>query len=951
MLSEYRKDKSIPELEAQVLKHWKENKVFEKSVEQNSEEDLYVFYDGPPFISGLPHYGHLLGSIAKDVIPRYWTMKGKRVERVWGWDAHGLTVENKVQKKLGIKNRRDIEKYGLEEFTKACYEYTSETSAEWDWYVDKIARWVDIKNAYRTTDQSYMESVMWAFKELFDKGLIYEGVYTSMYCPTCGTPVSNFEVGMDNSYREFEDPAVTIKFKIINNEKFKDVYVLAWTTTPWTLPSNRALVVDKDADYIVFELENTKYICAKAREEEVLKNLDYKIINTIKGEALVGLEYEPLFKFFKNNNKDFKIYTFENMVTMDEGTGIVHSAPGFGEIDSKMGKHFGLTMMLTLDDEGKFIPGNNEENLYEGEFYTKANPKIMQNLHERDLVFKESTITHRIPFHDRCDTNLIYRAQNSWFVNIEALREKLLKEAENINWVPKNTKQRFEKIIEQAPDWCISRARFWATPMPVWKSEDGDMIIVSSIKELEELSGQKVTDLHRPYIDEITIVKNGKEYKRIPEVMDSWFEAGSMPYAQIHYPFENKEKFEKNFPGDYIVEYIAQVRAWFNVMHVLSTSLFGKNSFRNVICTGVLAGTDGRKMSKTFGNYPDPKEILEKFGGDALRLYLMNTPLMVGENASFDNDDLKTMSRNILNPLWNSLKYFLIYADEYKWDESKLEESQDTLDQWILARLSEFIKTFSNNIEAYTVPPAVKDFGVFIDDLSRWYVRRARDRISSGDMSAISTLYIVLDKLSKAVAPLVPFMSESIYQELQKFSHQKQPESVHLCKYPETSELTKDQLDLIKNMQYTRDIVSEALAIRVEAGIKVRQPVQTVSVVSNNPDLEFYDDLIKAEVNVKEVNTVLPEKDTPVKELKETKVYLDIELSTELKVEGHSRDLIRSIQGMRKKQGLSVADRINIIIEDIPENKLVLEKFKQDIVQKTGAKNITLGNETAVEKA
>ena len=746
-------NKTIQQMEDEIINFWNTHKIFEKSVEMRPEDNRFIFYDGPPFISGLPHYGHLLGSIAKDVIPRYQTMRGKKVERIWGWDAHGLPVENKVQQRLGIKNRRDIENFGLQKFTEECYKYTSEISEEWKWYIDKIGRWVDMEHAYKTIDISYMESVMWAFKQLYNKGLIYEGVRTSLYCPTCGTPVSNFEIAMDNTYKDYEDPAITVKFKVTSEGKFSGVYILAWTTTPWTIPSNRALVVKSDESYSLIEFQGEKLIVGTLRVSAVFGEKDYKVLEEIKGEDLIGLSYEPPYTFFARKDGEFKVYEFEGMVTMDEGTGIVHSAPGFGEIDTEMGRHYGLTIMLTIDDEGKFIAGDADTNPFQGMYYSKANPIITEDLQRKGILFEEATIVHRIPFHDRCNTNLIQRAQSSWFVNIQSLKDKLIENNKPVNWVPAHLKEgRFTVGIQQAPDWCISRSRFWATPMPVWKSEDGEIIVIGSVKELEELSGTKIKDLHRPYIDEVRIVKNGKTFTRVTEVLDSWMESGSMPYAQVHYPMENQEKFEKNFPGDYVVEYISQVRAWFYVMHVMSTALFGKNPFKNVVTTGVLSGTDGRKMSKTYGNYADPKEVLEKIGGDALRLYLMGSPLMVGENANFDNEELSNKLKNVVNPLWNSAKFFFIYASEFNWHPKGdvTSSSSNPMDTWILTRLNDAIKGISDNLETYIMPDAVKHLETFVDDLSRWYVRRSRSRISAGDDAALDTLYRVLNDFSKA---------------------------------------------------------------------------------------------------------------------------------------------------------------------------------------------------------
>ena len=945
--------KTILEFEEEVLKFWKENKIFEKSVEKNPEDNLYVFYDGPPFISGTPHYGHLLGSIAKDIIPRYWTMKGKRVERVWGWDAHGLTVENRVQEGLGIKNRRDIENYGLQKFTEACYEYTSKVSAEWEWYVDKIGRWVDFKNAYKTIDQTYMESVMWAFKQLYEKGHIYEGIRTSLYCPVCGTPVSDFEIAMDNSYRDEEDPSITVKFKVKTEVSFKGKNILAWTTTPWTLPSNRALVVDEEETYVEVASNGESYILAKTRLEKVFGDKKYEIKEEFPGKKLVGLEYEPLYTFYASKPGEFKVYSYKGMVNMEDGTGVVHSAPGFGEIDTDMGKCYDLTLMMTLDDEGKFIPGNQDKNPYEGMFYLKANSLILKDLEKRNILFKNEKAVHRVPFHDRCDTLLLQKAQNSWFINVQDIKKELLENNEGINWVPEYIKHgNFEKTIEQAPDWCISRNRYWATPMPVWESADGDRIVVSSVKEIEELSGQKVKDLHRPYIDEIVIKKDGKEYKRRSEVLDSWMEAGSMPFAQIHYPFENEKKFEKNFPGDYIVEYAGQVRAWFQRMHILSTLLFKSRCFNNVIVTGVLAGSDGRKMSKTYKNYPDPKLVLESYGGDALRLYLMGSPLMIAENANFDEVELKNKSRNVINPLWNSVNYFLIYASLHKWDPSKVLDSENVLDKWISARLNQAIKEISASTEAYDVPPAVRSIEEFVDDLSRWYVRRSRDRISSGDNEAMSTLYKVLVEFSKAAAPIIPFASENIYRKLVVPVDKKAPESVHLCEFPAyDEEFIKKSEQLLSEMKKTRYLVSTVLSIRVSESIPIRQVLGAITVIKDHSVSKEYESLILDETNVKKLEAVssLDEKKGWVKD-ESGILCLNIEMTPELLMEGKSREFIRAIQDLRKESGLSVSDEISVTYQDNKENKEVVVEYGEEIKKKVFAKELIPGNELKIEK-
>ena len=946
--------KSTPEIEEKVLSFWKENNIFEKSVESRDEDNLYVFYDGPPFISGLPHYGHLLSSIAKDVIPRYWTMKGKRVERVWGWDAHGLTVENSVQKKLGIKKRRDIEGYGLEKFIKECYKYTSETSEEWVWYIDKIARWVDMENAYKTTDKDYMESVMWAFKQLFDKGYIYEGVYTSLFCTTCGTPVSNFEIAMDNTYKNVEDPSIIVKFKVKTEGKFKGDYILAWTTTPWTMPSNRGLVIDPKEEYAKVESVGEVYIVAEKLISEVFKGMKHNIRDKFLGKELLDLEYEPPYKFYAATDKDFKVYEYEGMVSMEEGTGIVHSAPGFGEIDTEMGYHYGLKIMLSLDEEGKFVAGDAGKNPYEGMFYSDTNASINKDLEDRGLMFRNERTVHRFPYHDRCDTLLIQKAQNSWFVDMKKLKPGMLENNEHINWIPEHLKHgRFKQVIENAPDWCISRSRFWATPMPVWRSADGDTIVVGSIEELEKLSGQKVEDLHRPYIDEITIEKEGKEYKRIPEVLDSWFEAGSMPYAQIHYPFENQDKFEKNFPGDYIIEYIAQVRAWFNMMHRLSTALFESHSFKNVVTTGVMAGDDGRKMSKTYKNFADPREVLETIGGDSLRLYLMNSPLMIGENANFDLTELKNKSRNVLNPLWNSLKFFLIYANYHDWKPvsgKKQPESNHILDTWIITRLHEVIKDFTINIEAYIIPQALQPLEDFVDDLSRWYVRRSRERIANNEKGALEAFYYVLSTFSKVCAPVIPFIAEEIYQSLTA-EDKKREESVHLEEYPAYDEsLLEKNKDVVKNMKTARELVSAALSIRVNSKIPVRQPLRAIIARREYELPEEFLAIVKDETNIKKVSFVdsLDEYDEKSRDLSGM-VALDLKIDDELKKEGLLRDVIRKFQDLRKKNKLNVKDKIVATYPDNEEIKVVVGKYEKELKSKILAEKLIAGEDYHVE--
>lgn len=944
-------------MEQDIIEFWRNNKIFEKSVQKNPENNSYVFYDGPPFISGLPHYGHLIVSIVKDVIPRYWTMQGKRVERLWGWDAHGLTVENKVQKKLGIKNRKEIENYGLEKFTQACYDYTSQVSGEWAWYIDRVGRWVDFEHAYKTTDQTYMESVIWAFSELYKKGLIYEGVRTSLYCTTCGTPVSNFEIAMDNSYREVEDYSIIVEFKVTTPGKFKDAYILAWTTTPWTIPSHRALVVDPAETYVRVSgsVPSNIYILAKKRLEFVFQDGNYKILEEFQGSELVGLCYEPPFRIYSAVEPGtYQVYAFEGMVTMEEGTGIVHSAPGFGEIDTEMGQKYGLRLMLTLDDEGKFLEGDENPNPYKGLTYIEANEKINHDLEIKDMLFRSERASHRVPYHDRCDTNLIQKAQKSWFVAIQGMKADLLANNEHINWIPPHLKEgRFKQNIEGAPDWCISRSRFWATPMPVWESADGERVVVSSVKELEELSGKKIVDLHRPYIDDVTFERDNKLFTRRKEVLDCWFESGSMPYGQFHYPFENKEKFDANYPGDFIVEYIPQTRAWFYVTHVLSTALFGKKAFKNALGYGTLAGNDGRKMSKTYANYTDPREVLENYGGDALRLFYMGSPIMLGDNINFDEIEIKNKLKRVLNPLWNCVNFFSLYAGSNKWEVGKLVESKHILDLWIKVRLDQVIWEVSDNLEKYLIPPAVRALEDFVDDLSRWYVRRSRERISSGDTGALSTLYFVLLRFAEACAPIIPFISESMYLELKKFDVTLAEESVHLRNYPTGNSPSHEEVSLIEHMALAKTISSIILSIRTEKGLAVRQPLSEAVVISTAGEMaEGLIALIKDEVNVKELSfaQTLPQGEMwLVKEEKGVSIAVNIELTEDLKVEGTARELMRQIQDLRKEKCLTVDQKINVSYKNTPQNVQAVERFQEEIKAKVGAVSLTPADEFLVE--
>ncbi|MFC1780622.1 isoleucine--tRNA ligase, partial [Patescibacteria group bacterium] len=851
-----------------------------------------------------------------------------------------------------------------------CKTYVEETSSEWEWYVDKIAEWVDFKGSYKTMDTDYMESVIWVFKELYDKGFIYEGVKTLLYCTRCGTPVSKFEISMDDSYKNMEDPAITVEFPVTTKGKFEGARILAWTTTPWTMPSNRALVVDPSETYIEFSSKEAgkTYIAAKKRLKEIMGDDKYKVIRELKGKELLGLSYKAPYDYFPPNDNDFKVYEYKRMVTMDEGTGVVHSAPGFGEVDTEMGKHYDLTLMFSVDDEGKFV---NEVTDFKGIYVKKADKEIIDDLEKRDLLFKLEKITHRYPFCYRCQTPLIQRAQKGWFIDIQNNKELLLKQNKSINWVPEKLTKRFVNTIKSAPDWNISRTRYWATAMPIWKcNKCNEIEAFGSIKEIEERSGQKVTDLHRDGVDHITFKCNkcSGMMKRIPEVLDCWLESASMPYGQIHYPFKNKDLFKKTFPADYIVEYTGQIRAWFYYMHVVANLLMGKNSYKNVVVTGVLWGTDGRKMSKSFGNYPDPKGTLEKYGGDALRLYFFQSPIMLGEDMNFNEQDLKNQVSTVVFPLSNTLKYFTTYANLHKWKPSnKLISGNNEgslknlakLDLWILARLKAFHNEIETNLDNYEIPPATRAIAPFLSDLSTWYIRRSRDRFVSGDKDALSTLYYVLVQTAKIIAPIAPFITEEVYQRLvtdnnrkarlHNVSTRQAPESVHLCDWPEKKKSTTTEKELLKEMEVVREIASLGQAARVESRIKVRQPLNRLKTkkLKSYKLSSWMKDLLKEELNVKEVEEVTKvtkSKGWSIQDTKDLKVALDTTITDELKQEGLVRELVRTIQDVRKKLGFSQEDKVNVSLEaDNEDIKKVVIKYSKDLCNQTNSKKVELG--------
>ncbi len=911
----------FPQLEEEILKYWKEHKIFEKTVESRPEDKYWTFLDGPPFVTGLPHYGHLLTSIAKDLFPRFWTMKGYRVRRVWGWDGHGLPVENKVENKLEIKRKKDIEEVvGVETFIEECKRYVDQISDEWEWYIDHIARWVDFKNAYRTWDLPYMESVMWIFKQMYDKGFIYKGLRVSLYCPHCATPISNFEVAMDaDNYKEISDPATTYKYKLAND---KDTYILAWSTTPWTKIVTPALAVNPDLMYVKVYQGSEYYILAKSTlkmldkgdDKSIVK--DYEIVEEFLGKELVGKKFIPHYDYYmiKPDEKAFEIIGGE-FVTADEGTGVVTIA-AYGEEDLGVMKRENVHIEMHLDEEGNVKP---DVPLFGGMYYLKANKYVDEDLEKRGLIYKKVDYLHKVPLCWRCHTRLYYAPQDAWFVNVQILKDQMKQTNEKVNWVPGHFKYgRFLKSLENAPDWNISRNRYWGSPVPVWECDCGERFVPGSIEELEKASGKKITDLHKPGIDEVfvTCARCGKSVRRVPEVLDSWTEAGSASFAERHYPFNKDAKLENFFPPDFIVEYTGQIRAWFYVVHVISNALYQTEGFRNVLVNGVILGTDGRKMSKNFGNYPDPKEMLQKYGGDALRLYLMRSPVIQGEDTVISEEHYRNQVKGLMLMVWNVYNFFITYANIDTWQVANSKEqmvSENVLDKWILSLLHHSVKNVTEHLEAYDTVKTIETLERFIDDLSKWYIRRSRDRVGPSaddaeDKSAFyKTTYEVLVTLTKLIAPITPFLAEEMYRNLTG------EESVHLAYWPEVNEKAiNDELE--EAMRLAREVVEFGHADRKNKSQKVRTPLGKMILDMKGDYSKISSavwDVVLSELNVKNIEIAgkvkYPEKDVPYSE-------------DSLKKEGEARDIVRMIQEERKKQGMKIDERVEVQLPTWPED-------------------------------
>jgi isoleucyl-tRNA synthetase len=862
----------LPALEQRILDSWERDGTFQKSIEQRPTGDRganeFVFYDGPPFANGLPHHGHLLTGYIKDIIPRYQTLRGKRVERRFGWDCHGLPVEMLAEKELGVAGHKAIADYGIDRFNEYCMSSVFRYTGEWERYVNRSARWVDFENDYKTLDLPYMESIIWAVKQLHEKGLLYEGYRVMPYSWAAETVLSNFETRQDDAYRDRQDPAITVRFELSpasgdpslgQGEGPTDL--LAWTTTPWTLPSNLALAVGPDLDYAVFSQGGRKVILGEGTVAKYEKELaDAERVGSVKGSDLVGRRYQPLFPFFADTENAFRVLAAD-FIDTEEGTGVVHMAPGFGEDDMEVCNANGIPTVVPVDDSGRFT---SEVPTWQGVQVFDANKPIIRELRDRGAIVRHETYTHSYPHCWRTREPLIYKAMNSWYVKVTAIRDRAVELNQEINWVPANVKDgRFGKWLEGAIDWSISRNRFWGTPLPIWKSDDPQyprMDVYGSLDEIERDFGRRPVNLHRPDIDEFVRPNpddpTGKSMmRRIPEVLDGWFESGSMPFAQVHYPFENKEWFEDHFPADFIVEYLAQTRGWFYTMHVLATALFDRPAFENVICHGVILADGGRKLSKSLRNYTDPEEIFRVIGSDALRWFLVSSPVVRGGELTIAEDDrqVRDAVRVVINPIWNAWYFFSLYANTDGARAQLRSDSDQLLDRYILAKTSDLVTGLAESLDAYDLSGACQRFVAHLDALNNWYIRRSRARFwRAGDPAddhdkrdAYDTLYTVLVTLCQVVSPLLPLVTEEIYRGLTG------EESVHLTDWPTALDSAADP-KLVEEMDRVRDVCSAALALRASENARVRQPLASLTVAGADLEsLRPYADLITDEVNVK----------------------------------------------------------------------------------------------------